>query len=189
MRTARRPANTDPEQVISQPPALAVGGFFVNYGAMTPSAHRLWNRYRALYPDAPEKPDGCFHFCDNPQDADECADLVVRDIKRATAASVAELELADMRQPAASDLSIITRWDGEAVAVIQTTRVELRRFDDIDEAFARCEGEGDQTLSWWRTAHEAYYRRVLSGSGMAVDGNLLIVCEYFERVFPVPDRK
>ena len=53
---------------------------------MTPSARALWDRYRALHPDAPEQPYESFHFCDNQQDADICADLVVRGIKRATAA-------------------------------------------------------------------------------------------------------
>jgi uncharacterized protein YhfF len=149
---------------------------------MTPSAQQLWHRYRTLHPDAPEQPYECFHFCDNAEDADICADLVVRDIKRATAASVAELERAGVRQPVVGDVSVVTRWDGEAVAVIKTTHVEIRRLDDVDEAFALREGEGDKTLSWWRSAHEDYYRRVLADSGIAVDGDLQIVCEHFERV-------
>lgn len=147
---------------------------------MTPSARQMWGRYRACHPYAPEAPYECFHFCDNREDADMCADLVVSGIKRATAASVAELELSGMRQPVVGDVSIVTRWDGEAVAVIRTTHVEIRRLDDVDEAFAMREGEGDKTLAWWRQAHEAYYRRVLAGSGITVDGDLLIVCEQFE---------
>jgi len=30
---------------------------------------------------------------------------------------------------------------------------------DVDEAFAHDEGEGDQTLSWWRQAHTEYFGR------------------------------
>lgn len=146
------------------------------------SGQALWARYRAMHPDAPAEPYEIFHFCDNPEDADICADLVVRGIKRATAASVAELELAHMRPPRVGDVSVVTRWDGEAVAVILTTRVEIRRLGDVDEAFARREGEGDATLAWWRTAHEAYYRRALAGSGITVDDDLEIICEEFERV-------
>lgn len=149
---------------------------------MTPSAKALWQRYRDTTPDAPVQPYESFHFCDNEEDADICADLVVRNIKRATAASVAELELSGCRQPVVGDVSVVTRWDGEAVAVIKTTHVEIRRLDDVDEAFAAREGEGERTLKWWREAHEAYYRRVLDGTGMKVDGDLLIVCEHFERV-------
>lgn len=149
---------------------------------MTPSARALWDRYRALHPDAPKQPYESFHFCDNQQDADICADLVVRGIKRATAASVEELKLLDMRPARVGDVSVVTTWDGEAVAIIETTQIEVRRLGDVDEAFALREGEGDRTLAWWRTAHEAYYRRVLDGTGIRVDDDLLIVCEHFERV-------
>jgi uncharacterized protein YhfF len=39
--------------------------------------------------------------------------------------------------------------------------VELvqRRFSEIDEAFAFDEGEGDRTLTYWRTAHQSYFER------------------------------
>ncbi|MEG1453313.1 ASCH domain-containing protein [Brevundimonas sp.] len=149
---------------------------------MTPSARALWDRYRALHPDAPEQPYESFHFCDNQPDADICADLVARGIKRATAASVEELKLIDIRPARVGDVSVVTTWDGEAVAIIETTEIEVRRLGDVDEAFALREGEGDKTLAWWRSAHEAYYRRVLEGTGIAVDDELLIVCEHFERV-------
>lgn len=149
---------------------------------MFSSAESLWAHYRALHPDAPERPYEIFHFCDNHEDADICADLVVQDIKRATAASVIELELAGVRQPVVGDVSVVTRWDGTPIAVIRTTRINIRRLDDVDEAFAQREGEGDKTLAWWRTAHEAYYRRALEPAGIAVNGDLLIICEEFERV-------
>ena len=149
---------------------------------MTPSAKSLWEEYRRLHPDAPELPYESFHFCDNRKDADICADLVVRDIKRATAASVAELERAGMRQPVVGDLSVVTDWAGTACAVILTTRIRLLRFDDVDAAFAQREGEGDKSLQNWRETHQAYYHRALEGSGIPVDGDLMIVCEEFERV-------
>jgi uncharacterized protein YhfF len=57
---------------------------------------------------------------------------------------------------------------------------EIRRFSDVDAEFARADGEGDGSLSWWRTAHRDYYTRVLSGSGQTVDDDLAIVCERFE---------
>lgn len=149
---------------------------------MTPSAQDLWNRYRVLRPDAPQQPFEVFHFCDNQPDADICADLVVRGIKRATAASVAELELAGTRLPRIGDVSVVTTWNGEAVAIIETTAVEVRRIADVDAAFALREGEGDKSLTWWRDAHDAYFRRVLAGTAHEVNDDLLIVCENFERV-------
>lgn len=55
------------------------------------------------------------------------------------------------------------RWavmaDGRAVAVIETVAVGRRRYDQIDEAFAALEGEGDGSLAFWRAAHEDYFRK------------------------------
>jgi uncharacterized protein YhfF len=75
---------------------------------------------------------------------------------------------------------VVTNWLGEAKAIIRTTRVEIRRFVDVDEAFAAAEGEGDGTLAWWRSVHQAYYERVLAGSSCIVDDDLEIACEHFE---------
>lgn len=149
---------------------------------MKPSVAALWQRYRETDPSAPADIPPVFHFCDNQKDADVCAALVVAGHKRATASSLAELALTGLPVPETGDHAVITDWSGEARAVIRTTSVEIRRFADVDEAFARAEGEGDQTLAWWRTAHRAYYERVLAGSDHRVDDDLQIVCERFEVV-------
>ena len=150
---------------------------------MNASVIRLWDRYRAINRSAPVEVPASFHFCDNREDADICAALVVAGQKRATAPSVAELELAGDPIPQVGDYAIVTDWAGTAVAVIRTASVDIRRFGDVDEDFARAEGEGDLTLGWWRTAHQAYYESVLAGSGYVVDASLQIVCERFELVF------
>ena len=149
---------------------------------MTPSSDELWRRYRALHPGGPALPCAVFHFCDNASDADVCADLVARGVKRATASALAELELQGQPLPQPGDLSIVTTWDGLAVAVIRTIEATVRRFDDVDADFAAMEGEGDGSLAWWREAHHAYYSRVLAGSLAVVDGDLMIACEIFECV-------
>lgn len=149
---------------------------------MNPSVAALWQRYRLVDSSAPVEAQAVYHFCDNQEDADGCADLVVAGQKRATASSLAELELAGLPAPEAGDYAVITGWSGEARAVIRTTSVEIRKFGDVDAEFAREEGEGDLTLEWWRSAHRAYYERVLADSDYAVDDDLLIACERFEVV-------
>jgi uncharacterized protein YhfF len=149
---------------------------------MHPSVELLWSRYRAGHPAAPSAVPTSFHFCDNREDADLCAELVVAGRKRATAASVAELELSGDPVPRVGDYAIVTDWTGRAKAIIRTTSVEIKRFGDVHEDFARMEGEGDLSLQWWRTAHRAYFRRMLAGSDYRVDDELEIVCEKFELV-------
>ena len=144
-----------------------------------PSVSTLWTAYRAENEGAPELPAAVFHFCDNAEDAAICLDLVLKGKKRATAASLAELELSGSPVPQVGDLSVVTDFDGVAHGIIRTTQVDIRAFDDVDGEFAAAEGEGDGSLEWWRNAHAAYYGRVLSGHGIAVDGNLQIACERF----------
>lgn len=154
---------------------------------MSPSVEALWIRYcievqGQVHPDDRAPLCDAFYFCDNAADADTCADLVARGVKRATACSLAELEREGRELPQAGDMAIVTTWDGQAVALIQTTDVTVRRFGDVDPAFAAAEGEGDGSLAWWRDAHHSYYARVLAGSGVMVDEDLLIACETFECV-------
>lgn len=150
---------------------------------MPSSAQQFWQRFRAAHPDAPPEAPAIFHFCDNAVDADSCAALVLEGRKTATAPALAELRLAGECPPKAGDLAIVTNWAGEPKAAIRTSSVEIRRFADVDEPFAQAEGEGDGTLAWWRTAHRAYYERVLAGSGEVVDDDLQIVCERFSVLF------
>lgn len=152
---------------------------------MHPSVLQIWNDYRAANPAAPVDVPLSFHFCDNESDADLCAELVAAKRKRATAISLAELELAGDLIPCPGDYAIVTTWAGQAKALIRTVSVEIRRFSEVDAAFAKDEGEGDLTLEWWRTAHEAYYRRVLAGSPYIVNGDLEIACERFELLVAV----
>ena len=66
---------------------------------------------------------------------------------------------------------------GKPAAVIETTEVTVRRFDEVDEDFARDEGEGDLSLEYWREGHEAYFAR---NGGFEPDMEL--VCERFRLV-------
>ncbi len=148
-----------------------------------PSVAAMWQRFRALHPEAPVAIPLTYHFCDNSADAKVCADLVVKGQKQATAASLVELEMVGYPVAQPGDYALITDLEGEARAVIRTTTVEIRRFGDVDAQFAWDEGEGDRSLAWWREAHLAYYQRVLADSGIRVDDELMIACERFETLF------
>jgi hypothetical protein len=42
-------------------------------------------------------------------------------------------------------------------AILKTIELTKRRFDEVDEAFAYDEGEGDRSLQYWREAHTEYH--------------------------------
>lgn len=123
-------------------------------------------------------------FGDNKQIADEAAYLVLAGKKRATSPSLWEFELVDEPIPRAGDYAIITNWAGYAQCIIRTTSVEVVPYDDITQAYARLEGEGDRSLEYWRSQHWAYYHRVLHGTIYKPSGEMPIVCERFNLVYP-----
>jgi uncharacterized protein YhfF len=49
-----------------------------------------------------------------------------------------------------------------------------RQFDQVDEAFAYGEGEGDRSLAYWREAHQRYFTR----TGLS-EPQMMLWCERF----------
>lgn len=102
--------------------------------------------------------------------------LLVRDgPKRATASLPSDYGPHEP-MPRVGDLSVVLDGDGMPVCVIRTTRLEVRRFGDVDEEFAWTEGEGDRTLADWRDGHLRYF----AAEGTPVDDDSEIVLEWFE---------
>jgi uncharacterized protein YhfF len=124
-----------------------------------PSVSALWERYRALSPDAPATLPSVEHFCDNREDADTCAALIVNGRKRATASALIDYQREAEPLPTPGKLVIVTSWAGEARALIRTHTVTIRCFGDIPATFAFLEGEGDRSLAFWRETHRAFWTR------------------------------
>ena len=62
-------------------------------------------------------------------------------------------------------------------AVIETTSLEVKPFDHVDEQFAHDEGEGDQSYAYWRRAHQNYF----TGQGRFAP-DMMVVCERFRLI-------
>ncbi len=76
---------------------------------------------------------------------------------------------------------------GRAVAVIETTRVEVRRMGDVDLAFAVAEGEGFETVADWYDAHVRFFTcpemvEALGDPPVPIDGDTPVVCSWFRVV-------
>jgi uncharacterized protein YhfF len=122
----------------------------------------------------PEKYQGLrsFAFGDGPALADELLDLVMKGIKTATCSTEDE---PNTSKP--GEHWIVLDGRGEPRCVIESTEVSYRRFDQIDAAFARDEGEGDRSLAHWRDAHRRYFGRL----GKFRD-DMMLMCERFRLV-------
>src|SRR5690349_4904975 len=85
----------------------------------------------------------------SPQAATVGAALILDGIKTTT--SSAYRDYPDGRIPFVGALSVLLDGAGCCRAIVETRRVEIIHFGEIDEDFARAYGEGDRTLEWFRS--------------------------------------
>jgi uncharacterized protein YhfF len=116
--------------------------------------------------------------------ADELASLVLAGQKRATASLPIEYTSLNEPLPKAGDLSIILDGEGNPVAIIERTSIDLVPFEAVDEEFAAYEGEGDGSLRYWREAHTSYFNSVLSPVGQRLEESTPVLCQRFRLVWP-----
>jgi uncharacterized protein YhfF len=96
-----------------------------------------------------------FAFGDSPELANELLDLVLAGKKTATCWAASEGD----KGVAVGKRWIVKNSQGRASAILETVELTRRRFGEVDEAFAREEGEGDRSLADWHEAHTAYFTR------------------------------
>ena len=139
-----------------------------------------------LPPDSPRRssPWVAEGFGDGPQLADGLGALVLAGVKTATCSALWEWQDSSDPLPRVGLLTIVLDGAGSPLGITETTEVRILAFDQVDEAFAREEGEGDRTLAYWRQAHWNYFQRTLPRLGRQPAENMPLVCERFRLVHP-----
>lgn len=120
-----------------------------------------------------------------PDVKDSCARLVLLGQKRATTSLLASYAHDREPVPKPGQRSIVRDGRGRDIAVIEVTRVEVRRFHEVDATFAALEGEGDKGLAHWRQAHWQYLGAECSRVGVPLSEEVEVVLEYFKLVTPL----
>lgn len=128
-------------------------------------------KVRQKYPDAQ-----MFTFGDSKPLCDELLALVRAGKKTATCGALSEFEDDPAAMPKVGRTDIAQTWEGEPAVAIRTVSVEIKAFEDVDEAFALQEGEDDD-LEGWRRGHRSYFER-----NGGFDPRMKLVCERFEVV-------
>ena len=153
---------------------------------MADTVESYWQAYLETLPaDSPTREEEyeAWSFGDNPEMANELGALVVAGRKRATVAALWEVEAEKDIMAQVGEKSVILDGAGEPVCIIETTEVEVRRFDEVDEASAWDEGEGDRTLEDWREGHERFFKRTLPEIGREFSVDMPLVCERFRVIY------
>lgn len=148
------------------------------------SARNMWGDYLDKHlEDAFHEAPKTIHFCDNEKDANECAKLVKKGIKKATSDSLLGIQYRNEKLPKIGDFTVVTDWSGKAQCIIKNTKVQLKPFFSINEEYAKTEGEGDKSLAHWKKVHWEYYTKELEEFNRLPRESMIIVCQEFEKVF------
>ena len=92
----------------------------------------------------------------------QLVDAVLRGEKTATAGLLEEYEAeGETPEPPGARCALLG-YNDEPVAVVEVTETRIVPAGEIDEQFARDEGEGFESVEDWRVAHESFFGRNLT---------------------------
>jgi len=149
---------------------------------------RFWLQFvekQSEYQEPASKDYEVWHFCDNKEAANELAALAVNGIKTATSSLLWAYEAEGEMPPQVGDLSIITDWDGKPFCLVETIRIQIKPFNEVDRQVAYDEGEGDRSLEYWRRVHWDAFSRECESIGREPAETMPVINEWFRVLFPL----
>ena len=147
-------------------------------------ADEYWKAFLAKNPEiARDTPYQVWHFGNSAEMAVELAGLVIAGKKSATASLAKMNEIEPEKAPTANGYSVVTDFGGGPMCIIQTTEIRHIPFNEVDANFASDEGEGDQSLDYWRSVHWDYFAREAAENGFEFNENSIVCCERFQLQF------
>ena len=145
-----------------------------------------WRSYlETLPPDSPVRDEQyeAEGFGDSSQMADELGALVVSGTKTTTCCAFWVWEAEGSPLPEVGQKSIVLDGNGDPPCIIETTKVEVRLYNEVDARFAYEEGEGDRSLEYWREAHWRFFSRTLPNIGKKPTPHMPLECERFRVIY------
>jgi len=149
------------------------------------SVYEMWGNFIESNPDfeKEEMPDSWF-FHNNKEDANRLGALVVDGKKQAGSGLYAWYKEANADLPAIGTKNIITDFDGKALAIIETIKVDTIPFNQISAGYAELDmGTNLEPLKNWKKAHWDFFSSALKESGVEPTEEMLVVCEWFETIW------
>ena len=139
----------------------------------------LWEKFKK---DC-NMPDCEYQSCEFGFDADWLVDLVIKGEKTATASNYILYEIENEPLPAEGVFNVVLNSKGQAVCIIQTTKVYIVPFNQVSAEHAYKEGEGDKSLLYWRKGHKEWFKNELENIGLEFNEEMNVVCEEFQLVY------
>ncbi|MFD1063524.1 ASCH domain-containing protein [Winogradskyella litorisediminis] len=151
------------------------------------SVVNMWRAYVEANPKLEKKdlPDS-WYFHDNKSDANRLGKLVASGKKKAASGLYKWYKDANADLPKVGTKHIITDFDGEALAIIEIRKVDTMPFYKISKEYAALDmGTSENALEKWKKVHWDFFEATLKESNDEPSKEMLVVCEWFETVWPV----
>jgi uncharacterized protein YhfF len=145
----------------------------------------FWKQFCEQNPQInPKEPFQVWYFGIGREDADELCNLVLEGKKTATTSLPLEYRKKPQDAPILNGYSVVTDFDGNPKCVVQTTELRVLPYSAVDAEFAFDEGEGDQSLDYWREVHWDYFSKRCLAVGEQPSIDMLVNCERFRLLYP-----
>jgi uncharacterized protein YhfF len=115
---------------------------------------------------------------------DELLALVLNGAKRATCCLMRQIEAGKEGMARVGGYVVMLDGRDRPAGIWRTTDVTVKPLDQVDEAFAWDEGEGDRTRADWLRMHNSYYAALARREGFVFDEEMPAVFERFTVVWP-----
>lgn len=149
------------------------------------SVTKIWNNFIQSNPEYKneDQPDaGYFH--NNKKDANRLAQLIVNGKKKAGSSLYAWYKDANADLQKIGTKSILTDFNGRALAILEITKVDTIPFNKITSDYAQLDmGTTINPLEKWKKAHWDFFESTKVGSEDRPTEDMLIVCEWFEVIW------
>lgn len=150
------------------------------------SVDQMWKSYTKVNPEGAteEIPDADFYH-NNEEDANRLGNLVLTGKKKASSSLYALYGKYNIDLPKVGNKQIVTNFDGKALAIIETTKVDTIPFNQISTSYAALDmGTDKDALKNWKKAHWDFFEYFLAESGEKPTQEMIIVCETFKTIWP-----
>jgi len=146
------------------------------------SARNMWDNFlgthtKSTFVEAPK----VIQFYDNEKDADQHAEMVVNNTKKAVSYPLLGLQYKKEALPKVGSFLVIIDGRGHAICIAKITSMALKPFFSIKEDYIRQEGFND--LEQWKTVHWEYFTRELAPYARTPKESMIVVCVTFDKVY------
>ena len=152
----------------------------------SPEVEAFWESFRAARGVAQQDYDVC-RFGSSPEMGDELLALVLKGPKRATACLLRDVEQGGEMMARVGGHVVVLDGRDRPRAIWRTRTVEVKPLNQVDEAFAWDEGEGDRTRRNWLAMHVRYFAARAKAENFTFDESMPAVFERFTLVWPPGD--